>query len=62
MISINSTVFELELQQRNQELDRKAERRRQTDELVHFPNRSRKNLDLIRRIFRGNESSQDQIA
>ena len=62
MISINSSVFELEMQLRNQELERRAERRRQIDELVHVPTRKWKSVGQIRRFFGGEDVRVDRIA
>ena len=62
MISINSSVFELEMDLRNRELERRAERRRQLDELVHVPARSWKNVRHIRRFFGSEDSRVDHIA
>ena len=62
MISINSSVFELEMPLRNQELERRVERRRQVDELVHVPARSWRNLGQIRRFFGSEDARVDHIA
>ena len=61
MISVNSTVFELEMQLRNRELERRAERRRQLDELVHVPPQSWKNAGKIRRFLGGEDTRVDHI-
>ena len=53
MISINSSVFELEMQQRNREIERRAEQRRQLDEMVHLPVQTRKGQGRIRTLIAG---------
>jgi hypothetical protein len=53
VISINSSVWELEMQQRNRELERKAEHRRRLDEMVHAPVQTRKNQGRIRTLIAG---------
>lgn len=55
MISVNSTLFELELQHRTRELERKAERRLMIGEKVHVPNRSWKIPGQVRRFLRGDD-------
>ena len=62
MISINSSVLELEMQLRNRELERRADRRRQINELVHVPPRSWKNVGELRRFIGRDQTQADQIA
>ncbi len=51
--SINSALFELELEGRMREIERRAERRRLVDELVHFPCQTRKSRSPIRTLLAG---------
>lgn len=53
MISINSSLFELEMKQRNRELERKAEHRRRLDEMVHVPSQARKSQGPVRALLAG---------